>query len=274
MLTFMLIATLTSFGSQANDSVKGYSCEDSHCPELVQGENPERLYSYTKDVTGAAGEDNVNSYTITADTKKNDTGRATVLGKNPGSVVKYSDPANPFYVQGRCNCHSLFDNLALKTNLLDYAILMPNLEIEWMFVNRWSAALEYQVAWYAKESPRKVYRIATLMPEVRFWAINRAKWHGMYVGIFGGVGMYDLYKGEKGHEGEGAMGGVSVGYMFPISKHLSLDAGIGVGYLRIRDKEYIPADGHYLYQLTKNINYIGPLRLKLSLVWRLKSNNN
>lgn len=158
---------------------------------------------------------------------------------------------------------------ALKTNLLGYAVLMPNLEIEWMFTKRWSVALEGQGAWYSKGTPHKVYRLATLTPEFRFWAIERSRWHGMYVGIFGGAGLYDLSNGKKGHEGEGWMAGVSAGYVWPISRHLSLDAGIGAGYLRARDKVYAPLDGHYLYQLTKNINYFGPLRLKLSLVWRI-----
>ncbi|MDE6582227.1 MAG: DUF3575 domain-containing protein, partial [Duncaniella sp.] len=158
---------------------------------------------------------------------------------------------------------------ALKTNLLGYAILMPNLELEWMFADRWSVALEAQGAWYSKSSPRKVYRIATIIPEFRYWVIDRARWHGMYVGLFGGAGMYDLSNNRKGHEGEGFMAGLSVGYMWPIGKHLSLDAGIGVGYMRLRDKVYAPADGHFLYQYTKNIDYVGPLRLKLSLVWRI-----
>lgn len=160
---------------------------------------------------------------------------------------------------------------ALKTNLLGYAVLMPNLELEWKFADRWSAALEAQGAWYAIDEPRKVYRVATVMPELRFWAVNRSRWQGMYVGIFGGAGLYDLSNSTRGHEGEGVMAGLSVGYMWPISKHLSLDAGAGAGYLRIRDKVYVPLDGHFLYQLTKNIDYIGPLRLKLSLVWRFQT---
>lgn len=165
----------------------------------------------------------------------------------------------------------LRENFALKTNLLYYAFLMPNIEIEWMFANRWSAALEWQGAWWSKSTPRKVYRLSTVMPEVRYWAIDRSRWHGMYVGIFGGAGLYDLDNSKKGHEGEGAMVGFSVGYMWPISKHLSLDASLGAGYLRIRDKEYAPRDGHFLYHLTNNINYFGPLRAKLSLVWRIQS---
>lgn len=158
---------------------------------------------------------------------------------------------------------------ALKTNLLGYLVLMPNLEAEWKFSPRWSAALEVQSAWWAKSSPRRVYRLATLIPEVRYWVIDRSRWHGMYVGAFIGGGLYDLSNSKKGHEGEGGMVGVSAGYMWPVSKHLSFDAGIGIGYMYARDKLYTPLDGHYLYQLTKNINYFGPLRLKLSLVWRI-----
>lgn len=161
------------------------------------------------------------------------------------------------------------EHFALKTNLLYYAALMPNVQIEWMFANRWSAALEFQGAWYAKEDPHKVYRVSTLMPEVRYWVIDRSRWHGMYVGLFVGGGLYDLCNGKtEGHKGEGGLAGVSAGYMWPVSKHLSLEAGIGLGYMRLRDKVYTPLDGHFLYQYTKNINYFGPLRLNFSLVWR------
>ncbi|MDE6378734.1 MAG: DUF3575 domain-containing protein, partial [Duncaniella sp.] len=161
----------------------------------------------------------------------------------------------------------------LKTNLLAYAALMPNLELEWKFADRWSAALEGQSAWYHRPTPRKVYRVATLIPELRYWTIERSRWHGMYVGLFGGVGLYDLSNTKKGHKGEGAMVGLSAGYMWPIGKHLSLDAGLGVGYLHTRDKVYTPHNGHYLYKLTKSFDYFGPLRLKLSLVYRFQCKN-
>lgn len=162
------------------------------------------------------------------------------------------------------------DRFVLKTNLLYYAALMPNVEVEWMFADRWSAALEFQSAWYGKNWPHKAYRLATVMPEVRFWAIDRSRWHGMYVGVFAGAGLYDLSDKKKGHRGEGFLAGLSVGYMWPISNRLSLDAGIGAGYMHARDKVYAPIDGHFLYQYTKDINYFGPLRLKLSLVWRFQ----
>lgn len=219
------------------------------CPLFAQERN-DSAFSFRL-ITGKE-----NSYvTLIGDGKDND----IEVSNNKQSAVESRD-LNPSDKKN--------ERFALKTNLLYYAILMPNVEIEWMFANRWSAALEFQGAWYCKNPEHKVYRVSTLMPEFRYWVIDRSRWHGMYVGVFFGGGLYDLCDGKKGHEGEGAMAGVSAGYAFPISKHLSLDAGIGVGYMRLHDKEYLPYEGHYLYQLTKNINYIGPLRLKLSLMWR------
>lgn len=160
------------------------------------------------------------------------------------------------------------DRFALKTNLLYCAALMPNLEIEWAFADRWSFVVEAQRAWYSKKSHHKVYHLSTIGPEVRFWAISRSRFHGMYVGAFGAWGRYDLSNGKKGYEGEGYMGGLSLGYMWPIGSHLSLDAGIGVGYMHTRCKKYLPDATHSVYLLKKDIDYIGPLRLNLSLVWR------
>ena len=159
------------------------------------------------------------------------------------------------------------DRFALKTNLLYYAALMPNLELEWRIDKKWSVAIEGDVAWYGG-GVRK-YRLAVITPEVRYRFRERGDaWKGMYVGLFAGPGWYDLENRGPGYEGEGVMAGVSFGYAWPIARRLSLEAGVGVGYIYTRYKEYRPLDGHYLYQLTKDINYFGPLRLRLALVWR------
>ena len=84
-----------------------------------------------------------------------------------------------------------------------------------------------------------------------------------------GAGHYDLENGKEGYQGEFMMAGLSYGYMFPISRVLSLEAGIGVGYMNTEYKEYLPMDGHYVYEQTGRTGYIGPLKLKFSLVWYL-----
>ena len=73
--------------------------------------------------------------------------------------------------------------------------------------------------------------------------------------------------------GEGGMAGLSFGYMWPITRNLSLEAAIGAGYMYTRYKEYEPYEGHYLYMRTKSMNYFGPLKVKFQLVWRFNDIN-
>lgn len=157
--------------------------------------------------------------------------------------------------------------LALKTNLPSYLALLPNLELEWLIRDNWSVNVEGNVAWWGSYAKERSYRIAIIDAEGRYWIKPRAPWHGFYVGVFAGGSWYDLEKG-RGYYGEGGMAGLSVGYMWPIKPNLSFEAGLGGGYVYTRYKEYIPLDGHHVYQRTKAVNYFGPLKVKFSLVWR------
>lgn len=163
--------------------------------------------------------------------------------------------------------------LALKTNLLYYGALLPNLELEWHCRDRWSVAVEGGIAWWGRYSEQKSYRLWLIDAEARHWIKPRAPWHGLYVGLFAGGGLYDLQNGSTGKYGGGTLAGASLGYMWPIGRHLSLEAGIGAGYLYTRFKEYEPYEGHHLYLRTKELHYFGPLKLKFSLAWRFLDRN-
>ena len=67
------------------------------------------------------------------------------------------------------------------------------------------------------------------------------------------------------------LAGVSIGYLWPVGKHFAIEAEGGGGWMMTRYKEYIPYEGHHLYVRTQNLNFYGPLRLKLSLVWLLET---
>ena len=163
--------------------------------------------------------------------------------------------------------------LALKTNIIYDLALMPSLEVEYMIDDRWSVNAEGEVAWWRKESKHKYYQIATLSPEVRYWFKTKKRWHGHYVGLFGGGSWYDLENGKRGYKGEFWKAGLSYGYMFPIGRSLSFEAGLGLGFLRTWYEEYLPIDGHYVYQQSSRTNWIGPVKLKFTLVWRLWDEN-
>lgn len=163
--------------------------------------------------------------------------------------------------------------LALKTNIIYDLALIPSLEVEYMIDDRWSVNVEGEVAWWRKESKHKYYQIATLSPEIRYWFKTKKRWHGHYVGLFGGGSWYDLENGRRGYKGEFWKAGLSYGYMFPIGRSLSFEAGLGLGFLRTWYEEYLPIDGHYVYQQSSRTNWIGPVKLKFTLVWRLWDEN-
>lgn len=157
---------------------------------------------------------------------------------------------------------------ALKTNMLYYGILLPNLEFEWLINKHWSVAAEGNLAAWGSYKRERSYRITLLDAEGRYWIKPRKPWNGFYVGIMAGGGWYDLEKGTPGHYGWGVMSGITGGYMWPITSRLSLEAEIGAGYLFTRYKDYRPFEGHHVYMRTKELNYFGPLKLKFSLAWR------
>lgn len=163
--------------------------------------------------------------------------------------------------------------LALKTNIIYDLALMPSLEVEYMINERWSVNAEGEVAWWKNNGKHKYYQIATLSPEVRYWFKTKKRWHGHYVGLFGGGSWYDLENGRRGYKGEFWKAGLSYGYMFPIGRSLSFEAGLGLGFLRTWYEEYLPIDGHYVYQQSSRTNWIGPVKLKFTLVWRLWDEN-
>ena len=150
---------------------------------------------------------------------------------------------------------------------------MPSLEIEYLINERWTVNLEGEVAWWSKKNKHKYDQIATISPEGRYWFKTRKPWHGHYVGLFVGGSWYDLENGKRGYKGELFMTGLSYGYMFPVSRNISFEAGIGVGFLHTSYEEYLPIDGHYVYQRTSRTDYFGPVKLKFALVWRLWNQN-
>ena len=170
-----------------------------------------------------------------------------------------------------------FYRMALKTNLLADVALMPSLEVEYLINEQWSVAAHGAVAWWSNEPAHKYYQISTIYPEARWWFKTKAPWHGHYLGLFAGGTWYDLERGARGYQGEGGFVGLSYGYMFPISKCLSFEAGLGLGYLYTKYREYLPMpfgdDIHYVYRQTSVLNYIGPLKVKFAFVWRFLDSN-
>ena len=168
--------------------------------------------------------------------------------------------------------------LALKTNLLFDAALMPNVEIEVPVGKRWSVNGEYAFPWW--QFDRGKYCMQVLMGglEGRYWLGSRKSREdrevltGHFLGLYAGGGKYDLQWGEKGYQGEFFIAaGVSYGWATRIARHLHLEFNIGIGLLRMDYRHYHARDNYQtlLWQENGKYTWFGPTKAKISLVWLL-----
>lgn len=169
---------------------------------------------------------------------------------------------------------------ALKTNALYDIMLVPNIGIEYAVNEQWSVAANWMYAWWSNRSKDNFWRIYGGDMEVRRWFGRKADekpLQGHHIGVYGQLFTYDFELGGRGYLGDkwSYAFGISYGYSLPLAKRLNLDFNLGLGYWGGKYKEYLPIEGHYVWQSTKQRHWWGPTKAEVSLVWLLgKSNFN
>lgn len=174
---------------------------------------------------------------------------------------------NPFY-------------LGIKTNGLYDLAGVPNIGVELYLKNNWSVVANYAHAWYRNSGKEWWYRIYGGDLALRKWFGRESilkPLTGHHAGIYFQAYTFDfkLKSSTYGHLAKDGFfgGGVEYGYALPIARRLNLDFTIGLGYLGGEIKEYIPIDGHRVWQKTKSTQWIGPTKAEISLVWLLGRGN-
>ena len=169
--------------------------------------------------------------------------------------------------------------LALKSNLLYDALLIPNLSLEASISSGWTLGAGGMFAWWSKDAKHRYWRIYGGDLEIRkyFGTLSKSKpLQGHHLGIYGDFLTYDFEFGAKGYQSKATYAaGIKYGYSHPIANRLNLDFALGIGYLHSNYKTYVPRDGCYVYQETKKRKWLGPTQAEISLVWLLgKGNTN
>lgn len=161
--------------------------------------------------------------------------------------------------------------LAIKSNLLYDAALIPNIGAELSFARNLSISADWMYAWWSKNAKHRFYRIYGGEIELRRWFGNDTKHQltGHHVGIYYQMATYDFEFSGKGIMSDfwnyGA--GVSYGYSVPVNRHINIDFSIGLGYLWGKYKKYHPEDGCYVWDSTNKRNWIGPTRGEITFVY-------
>lgn len=166
-----------------------------------------------------------------------------------------------------------------RTNLAMDAVLMPNVGLDVYLAGNWSAGINWQYSWWKKDKTNFYWRTYGGDLHVDYWFRKRPenlKWTGHHIGLYGNIITWDFECNGTGYQAPKWMygGGLSYGYAQKINKHLSIDYGIGVGFMHGMMYKYVPEERHinchkYYITDTKNLNWVGPTKLEISLIWKI-----
>lgn len=168
--------------------------------------------------------------------------------------------------------------VGVKTNMLYDAMLVPNGGLEIYLGKNWSIDAYWMYAWWKSDRVHNYWRTYGGDVELRKWlgsAARRKPLTGHHIGAYEQIVTYDFELGGRGYLADrwSYAAGVSYGYSLPVAKRLNIDFSMGLGYMGGEYKEYLPQDGHYVWQSTKRRHWIGPTKAEISLVWLIGRGN-
>lgn len=169
-------------------------------------------------------------------------------------------------------------HIAIRTNMLMDLALMPNIGAEIYVTPRISVGANWMYSWWHSDTHNFYWRAygGDLHADYWFRKEDAPYWHGHHVGIYANMQTFDFEWKGTGYQAPRWLygGGISYGYAKSLNKHLSLDFGIGIGYLHGKFYKYVPGKeddpkSKYYKTDTKMLNWFGPTKLEVSLVWKL-----
>lgn len=161
--------------------------------------------------------------------------------------------------------------MGIKTNLVYWAAVAANVELEFYFAKRWSAAVEGVYTNWDMNLYKKHYAVNEISPEIRFWTGKKhGQYRGFYVGVYGHAGQFDIMfrNQETGYTGEYYGGGIAIGGYLPFTPHFGMELGLRGGYVNAKYDTYYYDAPFYMHKCSKETGYFGLTGAKISLVYR------
>ena len=166
--------------------------------------------------------------------------------------------------------------VALKTNLLYDAVLIPNAGVEVSLGRQWTVGVDGFFTWFSSDSRHRYWQGYGGYLTLRRYLGTPVEgqsflFKGHHIGAYALGLTYDVEWGGRGYQADrfGFGGGVEYGYALPIGRNLLLDFSLGIGFQDGEYKEYDPQDNHYVWQTTSKRHWFGPTKAEVSLKWVL-----
>ena len=154
-------------------------------------------------------------------------------------------------------------HFAIKTNSLYWAVLAPNVGIEFGVGRNMTMDLSgVYKPWNLRNDNDA--RLWLVQPELRYWLCEPFEGHFFGVHLHGA--QYYAYFNQKIYDGYLAGGGITYGYDWILSPHWNLEALIGIGYARLwyKQRPNLPCAKCFS---NKTENYFGPTKLALTVTY-------
>ena len=142
---------------------------------------------------------------------------------------------------------SLDPALAIKTNLLLWGVIAPNIQIERSLgnTNHWSIEGEVFCPWWTWSHNAHAEQFLNVGIELRYWLGNREKHHtidGWHIGGGLAAGYYDFeWKRSEGWQGEYLNIYCNIGYQHRFGRRNQwlVDGGLALGYIPTKYRHYL-----------------------------------
>ena len=156
--------------------------------------------------------------------------------------------------------------ISLRANLLRWAILTPDLGVEWRICPSWGIAVNGSwTSWSWNDKDRR-YALWEVAPEIRYYMGEKKAW---YLGAMFKAGQFNYKISETGKQGDLMGGGITAGYQLRLNKALALDFNLGLGYLNADFEKYEVIDGVRVRRGNETKDWWGPINAGVTLVWKL-----
>lgn len=171
---------------------------------------------------------------------------------------------------------------ALKTNVVYDAIMVPNIGVEYYLGNGYSVGGTYWYTWWrgrlSEDTQHDYWRSYGLEVNGRKYfggQAARKPLSGQHIGLLAQGYMYDSRNnGRKGYMSDFSYNiGLEYGYSLPACRRLNIDFSIALGYVGGKYKVYDQRDGHYVWEKTRNRNFLGPVKAEITFAYQMGRDN-
>lgn len=178
-----------------------------------------------------------------------------------------------------CGQSGMGQNMAVKTNLLYDAALTPNAGLEVGLAPRWTLDVSANYNGWTLSHDRR-WKHWLIQPEGRYWLCDRFSGHFLGAHLLGGqfnigglkngisfLGTDFSKLGQRRYQGWMMGAGIAYGYAWVLSRHLNLEAELGLGWIYTRYDSYPCANCGTKLSEDSSHHYVGPTKAAINLVY-------